>query len=79
MNDKRERMAQAQAIRAWRLAGPALDALRYEEIRNCDAAGIAAVIPAADLLVRLGVVISAETGLVEQQAWFVKLRHARSA
>lgn len=70
-----ELQLQRERVRAWVRAGEELSALRREEIRQSDAAGIRAVIPTADLLRRLGVELSAETGLIEQQAWFVKLRH----
>ena len=65
-----------ERIRAWARADPELSALRRDEIRRSDATGIRAVIPTADLLRRLGVEeLSPETGLIEQQAWFAKLRH----
>lgn len=70
-----DRACHQQSAEAWRLAGPALDELRHEDIRRSVAGGILAVIPSADLLERLGVGLSADTGLVEQQAWFAKLRH----
>lgn len=66
---------QRERVRAWARADVELSALRRDEIRRSDAAGIRAVIPTADLLRRLGVELSAETGLIEQQAWFAKLRH----
>ena len=72
---KTEDVLYRQQINAWKLAGPALEGMRHEDIRRSTAAGIRAVIPTADLLQRLGVEISAETGLVEQQVWFSKLRH----
>ena len=74
MNDL-DRARHEQSARAWRLAGPALDELRHEDIRRSGPGGILAVIPSADLLERLGAGLSAETGLIEQQAWFAKLRH----
>jgi hypothetical protein len=67
---------QRERVRAWAGADAELSALRREEIRQSDAVGIRAVIPTADLLRRLGVDLSPETGLIEQQAWFAKLRHA---
>lgn len=73
LNQQRKR--EKERIQAWALAAPALEALRHEAIRQSDAAGIRAVIPTAAMLQRLGVELSAETGLVEQQAWFAKLRH----
>ena len=66
---------QRERVRAWGGADAELTALRHEEIRQSDAAGIRAVIPTADLLRRLGVEPSPDTGLIEQQAWFAKLRH----
>ncbi len=66
---------QRERVRAWDRAAPALEAMRREAIRQSDATGIRAVIPTAALLQKLGVELSAETGLVEQQAWFAKLRH----
>lgn len=72
---KREFEQRQERVRAWDSAAPALAALRREEIRNSDAAGIRAIVPTADLLKRLGIELSAETGLIEQQAWFAKLRH----
>ena len=74
MNDL-DRTRHEQSARAWRLAGPALDELRHEDIRCSGPGGILAVIPSADSLERLGAGLSAETGLIEQQAWFAKLRH----
>lgn len=67
---------QRERVRAWQLAQVELSALRRAEIRQSDATGIRALIPSADLLRRLQVELSPETGLVEQQAWFTKLRHA---
>ncbi|MEY2882271.1 MAG: hypothetical protein RLZZ15_4651 [Verrucomicrobiota bacterium] len=66
---------QRERVAAWARAAPALEALRHAEICASDAAGIRAVIPSAALLQHLGVTPSAETGLIEQQAWFAKLRH----
>lgn len=68
-------MHQRERVAAWARATPALEALRHAEIRQSDARGIRAVIPTAALLQHLGVGLSAETGLIEQQAWFAKLRH----
>lgn len=67
---------QRERVRAWARAEVALATLRRDEIRGSTAAGIRAVIPTAELLRRLGVELSAETGLIEQQAWFAKARHA---
>jgi hypothetical protein len=64
-----------EAITAWARADAAMGELRREEIRAAGAEGIRAVIPTMDLMQRLGVEISAETGLVEQQRWFARLRH----
>ena len=64
-----------ESVRAWRRAGPALEEMRHEDIRRSGAKDIAAVIPTAEMMERLGVVLSAETGLVKQQAWFAKVRH----
>ncbi|MBI5770426.1 MAG: hypothetical protein HZA93_21800 [Verrucomicrobia bacterium] len=64
-----------EAVAAWARAGAALDQLRRQEIRESDASGVRAVIPTMELMDRLGVKISAETGLVEQQRWFARLRH----
>jgi hypothetical protein len=64
-----------QRVVAWQLAEPEVDAMRWEEIRASTRDGIRAVIPTAEMLHRLGVEISPDTGLVEQQAWFAKLRH----
>ena len=72
----RESELHCERVRAWQRAHAELSALRHTEIRQSDAAGIRTVIPTADLLLRLGVELSPETGLVEQQAWFAKLRHA---
>jgi hypothetical protein len=66
---------QVERVRAWARADAEMSALRRDEIRRSDAAGIRAVIPTAELLRRLGVELSPETGLIEQQAWFAKLRH----
>jgi hypothetical protein len=63
---------QRRWLDAWQSAGPALESMRHEDIRRSDASGIRAVIPTADLLGRLGVKVTAATGLVEQQAWFMK-------
>lgn len=62
-------------MRAWQMAGPALEAMRHDEIRRSDASGIRAVLLTTEMFQRLGVEITEETGLVEQQAWFTKLRH----
>lgn len=67
---------QRERVQAWTRADAELSAMRRDEIRRSDAAGIRAVIPTADLLRRLGVEPSAKTGLIEQQAWFMKLRNA---
>lgn len=66
---------QRERVRAWARADLELSAMRRDEIRRSDVAGIRAVIPTADLLRRLGVGLSPETGLIEQQAWFAKARH----
>ena len=66
---------QQERVRAWDRAAPVLEAMRRESIRRSDATGIRAVIPTAAMLQRLGFELSAETGLVEQQAWFAKARH----
>jgi len=66
----------AEWVARWRRLGPVLERERAAEIRRSDAGGIRAVIPTADLLQRLGVEISPESGLVEQQRWFAKLRRA---
>ena len=60
-----ERMLCRQRIRAWEQAGPALEGMRHDDIRRSDATGIRAVLPTPDMLQRLGVEISAGTGLVE--------------
>jgi hypothetical protein len=73
--DENERALYQQRVRAWQLAEPALDEMRREDIRGSDMNGIRAVIPTAEMFGRLGVEVSAETGLVEQQRWFAKLRH----
>ena len=65
-----------ERVRAWQLAGPALDEMRHDDIRASDASGIRAVVPTSEMLQRLGIEVTAETGLIEQQAWFAKLRHA---
>jgi hypothetical protein len=72
----RESELQRQRVRAWHNAHVELSALRRKEIREGNDADIRAVVPTIDLLRRLGVEPSAETGLVQQQAWFAKLRHA---
>ena len=64
-----------ERVRAWQRAGPLLDEMRREEIRKSTAEGIRAVIPTAALLNRLGIEPSPDSGLIEQQAWFAKLRH----
>jgi hypothetical protein len=69
------KLLQQGRVRAWQLAGPALDAMRHEEIRNSDARGIQAVLLTAEMRQRLGIEVTVETGLIEQQAWFAKLRH----
>jgi hypothetical protein len=66
---------QRERVRAWDRVAPILDAMRHDEIRRSDASGIRAVIPTATMIQRLEVKMSAETGLVAQQAWFAKLRH----
>jgi hypothetical protein len=65
----------AEWVARWQRLGPVLEQERAEEIRRSDASGIRAVIPTADLLQRLGVELSAESGLVEQQRWFARLRN----
>ncbi|HUG10275.1 MAG TPA: hypothetical protein VMM36_04640 [Opitutaceae bacterium] len=62
-------------IDAWLSAEIEMESLRREEIRRSTAEGIRAVIPTVDLMIRLGVEPTADTGLIEQQAWFSKLRH----
>jgi len=73
--DQNERALYQQRVRAWQLAEPVLDEMRRADIRDSDMNGIRAVIPTAEMFRRLGVEVSAETGLVEQQKWFTKLRH----
>ena len=67
---------QRMRIDAWRNAAREMESLRQADIRGSTSDGIRAVIPTADLMRRLGVEPSAETGLIEQQAWFAKMRHA---
>jgi hypothetical protein len=62
-------------IDAWLGAEKEMECLRREEIRRSTAAGIRAVVPTVELMRRLGVEPTADTGLIEQQAWFSKLRH----
>jgi len=59
----------------WRRLGPVLGRKRVEDIHRRTAAGIRAVIPTAELFRHLNVKLSPESGLVQQQAWFKKLRH----
>ena len=70
-----ENFLQRKRVLAWQLAGPALDAMRHEEIRASDARGIQAVLLTAEMQQRLGIEVTEKTGLIEQQAWFAKLRH----
>ncbi len=72
----REAKLQRERVAAWQHADAAMLALRCEEIRQSDARGIRAVIPTIDLLRRLGVEPTPHTGLLVQQAWFARLRHA---
>jgi hypothetical protein len=50
--------------------------MRHNEIRNSDASGIWAVLLTTEMFPRLGLEVTEETGLVEQQTWFAKLRHS---
>lgn len=50
--------------------------MRHNEIRNSDASGIWAVLLTTELFQRLGLEVTEETGLIEQQAWLAKLRHS---
>jgi hypothetical protein len=67
-----------ERVRAWQFAGRGLDAMQPNEIRNSDARGIWAVLLTTEMFQRLGleVTVTEETGLIEQQAWFAKLRHS---
>jgi hypothetical protein len=65
----------ADWVARWRRLGPVLERERIEDIRRSTAAGIPAVIPTADLFRHLNVPLSPDSGLIEQQAWFAKLRH----
>lgn len=62
-------------MRACQLAGPALDVMRQDEIRNSDASGIWALIVTAEMFQWSSGEATEETDLIEQQAWFAKHRH----
>ncbi len=63
------------AIAAWQRTGALLEQIRRDEIRASGPEGIRAVIPTVEMMEHLGVVMTGETGLIEQQRWFAKLRH----
>ena len=65
----------ADWVARWRRLGPVLERERIEDIRRSTAAGIPAVIPTAELFRHLDIKPSPESGLMQQQAWFKKLRH----
>jgi hypothetical protein len=65
----------AEWVARWQRLGPVLEQERHATIRTSDMSNIRALMPTADLLRRVGGGERAECGLVEQQAWFQKLRH----
>ena len=61
-------------VRVWREAGPRLEAIRRDELRNVDVAAVVrALEDAFDAAVRMAPV-AMTTGLVEQQRLFARLR-----
>ncbi len=56
----------AEWVARWRWLGPIFEQERHAAIRASDMTNIRALMPTADLLARMGVEISAKSGLVEQ-------------
>ena len=64
-------------VERWRIAGARLEHLRREELRNVDVAAAIESLNGAFEATLAGPVRTT-SGLVEQQAIFARLRHARS-
>jgi hypothetical protein len=65
----------AEWVARWQRLGPVLEQERHAAIRASDMRNIRGLMPTVDLLRRVGGGERSESGLVEQQAWFQKLRH----
>ena len=72
--DEHEKQRVRQWIRNWETAGPLLQRLRDEAIRNTDTAAAIEALSDAYESARLHWTPPKTSGLVEQQRWFAKLR-----
>jgi hypothetical protein len=72
--DELERERIRQWIRNWEAAGPVLQRLRDEAIRNTDTAAAIEQLSDAYESARLHWAPPTTSGLVEQQRWFARLR-----
>ncbi len=61
-------------VETWKTAGPELESLRAEEIRNTDTASAIEQLNDAYESARLHWTPPSTSGLVEQQRWFARLR-----
>jgi hypothetical protein len=70
----RDRELLRQWVEAWRRAGPELEEIRRREIESVDTGeAIRQIFGSSEALLR-NLPASTTSGLVEQQAWFAKLR-----
>jgi len=72
--DEQERQRVRQWIRNWEAAGPVLERLRDEAIRNADTAVAIEQLSDAYESARRYWKPPATSGLVEQQRWFARLQ-----
>ena len=76
MSDERQGTADAARwMQAWRSAGPALERVRREELRNIDGRRAIALLTGPADYRREPRKARLSSGLVEQQRWFMKARH----
>ncbi len=72
--DEVEKERVRQWVRNWQVAGPVLERLRNEAIRNTDTAAAIEMLSDAFESARLHWTPPTTSGLVEQQRWFARLR-----
>jgi hypothetical protein len=69
-----EREQTLQWIECWRRAGPELEKIRREEIRNADTVAAIEMLSGGFEHARATRPLRSSCGLVEQQRWFSRLR-----
>jgi len=73
MDDSQDELTR-RWVETWKTAGPQLERLRAEEIRNTDTAQAIEQLDDAYESARLHWTPPTTSGLVEQQRWFARLR-----